>query len=41
MSAGFLALGMLHILRARIKVESFRVLADMSLLVPPVVWLLL
>lgn len=40
MSAGFLALGLLHILRSRIKVESFRVLADMSLLVPPVVWLL-
>lgn len=40
MSTGFLALGVLHILRSRIKVESFRVLADMSLLMPPVVWLL-
>ena len=40
MSAGFLALGLLHILRRRTKVETFRVLADMSLLVPPVAWLL-
>lgn len=40
MSAGFLTLGLLHIWRKRILVETFRVLADMSLLVPPVVWLL-
>ena len=40
MSTGFLALGLIYILRNRIKVESFRILADMSLLVPPMVWLL-
>lgn len=40
MSAGFLALGVLHIFRSRIRVETFRVLADMSLLLPPVIWLL-
>lgn len=40
MSAGFLILGLLYIWRSRIHVESFRVLVDMSLLVPPMVWLL-
>ena len=40
LSAGFLALGLLHLFRRRFEVESFRVLADMCLLLPPVVWLL-
>ena len=41
LSIGFLALGIIHLLRRRIPVETFRVLADLSLLVPATIWLAL
>ncbi len=40
LSGSFLALGVLHLLRRRFSVESFRVWADAALLVTPLVWLL-
>jgi hypothetical protein len=40
MSSSFLILGLLHLLRGRLKVEKFRVLADTCLFIPPILWLL-
>ena len=40
MSVSFLALGVLHLLRRRLSAESFRILADTALLLPPCVGLM-